>query len=301
TLMAAPVAMVGIHQFFSGTFIPGAAVKRVLGYDAPLTDNPNDMALLLNLLLPLSMALLLGSRRVGLRIALVTFMALSVAAVILTFSRAGFVTLGVIILFYVWKLLRRSRYGCVLALLGLVLISIPFLPASYLNRLSTITDIQADPTGSAQARWADTEAAARYIAEHPLVGAGVGMDVLALNQVRGPTWKQVHDVYLEYAVDLGILGVLLFVCLLIACIRSAILAQRLSAEIPALRGFYFLAEGIQISLLAFAVAGLFHPAAYQFYFYYIAGLAVALRPVYEAEGGAVERTRSGSSDRRIEG
>ena len=40
-----------------------------------------------------------------------------------------------------------------------------------------------------------------------------------------------------------------------------------------------LATGIRISLLAFGVAAFFHPIAYQFYFFTIAGLAVALRGI----------------------
>jgi hypothetical protein len=34
---------------------------------------------------------------------------------------------------------------------------------------------------------------------------------------------------------------------------------------------------VQVSLVAFAVAAMFHPIAYQFYFFSVAGLAVGLR------------------------
>jgi hypothetical protein len=37
------------------------------------------------------------------------------------------------------------------------------------------------------------------------------------------------------------------------------------------------AQATRLSLIAFGVAGLFHPVAYHFYFYYLAGLASALR------------------------
>jgi hypothetical protein len=40
---------------------------------------------------------------------------------------------------------------------------------------------------------------------------------------------------------------------------------------------------VQVSLVAFAVAAMFHPIAYQFYFFSIAGLAVALRNACRAE------------------
>jgi hypothetical protein len=42
---------------------------------------------------------------------------------------------------------------------------------------------------------------------------------------------------------------------------------------------------IQVSLVAFAVAALFHPSAYHFYFYYVAGLAVAARAIAEGQRG----------------
>ena len=38
-----------------------------------------------------------------------------------------------------------------------------------------------------------------------------------------------------------------------------------------------MAEGIKVSLTVFAIAAVFHPVAYQFYFYYMAGLALAAR------------------------
>jgi O-antigen ligase len=84
----------------------------------------------------------------------------------------------------------------------------------------------------------------------------------------------VHNTYLEYAVDLGLPGLTLFVLLLRGCWKSARATRRSAA--PELGQ---LAEGIEISLVGFAVAAFFHPAAYEFYFFYIAGLAVAARTV----------------------
>jgi len=44
---------------------------------------------------------------------------------------------------------------------------------------------------------------------------------------------------------------------------------------------------VRVALAAFAVAALFHPVAYQFYFFCVAGLAAALKSVYVAASGAV--------------
>ena len=47
------------------------------------------------------------------------------------------------------------------------------------------------------------------------------------------------------------------------------------------REMFLLAEGIPVSLIAFAVAAFFHPVAYHHYFYYVAGLALAAKAASE--------------------
>lgn len=282
SLAAVPIAATGIRNFLSGTFVTGAAaapVGRILGYDAPLTENPNDLALMLNLILPLMVALAAIHRRRGVRVLLAAVALLSVVAVILTFSRAGFLTLATTVLVYCWRLRRRPERRWAAAVILLALAAAPLLPSSYLERLGTIASIESDPTGSAQARWRDTLAAADFVLAHPIVGAGIGMNVLALNAERGPTWSMVHNVYLELAVDLGLPGLALFVLLFHGSVRSAGRAWRRAAGDPAARDVFHLAEGLQISLVAFGVAGLFYPVAYNLYFYDMAGLAVAVQRV----------------------
>ncbi len=286
SLTAVPLAVTGSQNFLSGAFVPDAAhlpVKRILGYDAPLTENPNDLALMLNLILPLTVALLFIHRGRGVRLLLGGVALVTVVAVIVTFSRAGFLTLVTTAALYCWRLFKRPERTWAVALLVLALAVAPLLPSSYLERLGTITSIESDPTGSAQARWTDTVAAARFVLAHPIVGAGVGMNVLALNEERGPAWKMVHNVYLQLAVDLGLPGLILFLLLLLGSIRNVGLVRRRTAGDPAARDLFHLAEGLEISLAAFAVAALFHPVAYNLYFYDLAGLAVALQAVSRTE------------------
>jgi hypothetical protein len=69
---------------------------------------------------------------------------------------------------------------------------------------------------------------------------------------------------------------LLFAWLHIRCFRNARRVERLASLDDAFRPLGPLAAGIQVSLVTFFVAAMFHPIAYQFYFFTIAGLAVAL-------------------------
>jgi O-antigen ligase len=122
------------------------------------------------------------------------------------------------------------------------------------------------------------------VSHNPIIGVGLGQDMIALNQARGrSTWRSVHNVYLQYAVDLGVPGFLLFAWLHLLCFRSAWAVERRARKDPAVAELAPLAAGVQVSLVAFLVAAMFHPIAYQFYFFSIAGLAVALKNTCRAE------------------
>jgi O-antigen ligase len=280
-LCAVPLALTGLRNYLFGevfsTGVPG--FSRIAGYmgGSGLAANPNDLALMLNLTIPIAAALMMATRSVALRAVAALVMILSVAGVIVTFSRAGFLTLMATGVMLLAVLIRRRSTGVATFLVAVALVAPLLVPDAYLQRLSTITDIQADQTGSAQGRWRDVMMAAGIVSHNPIVGAGIGNDMLALNKYRGKaTYRSVHNAYLQYAVDLGLPGLLLFAWLHIRCFRAARRFEVRSRHDEALRPLGPLAAGIQVSLVTFFVAAMFHPIAYQFYFFTIAGLAVAL-------------------------
>jgi putative inorganic carbon (HCO3(-)) transporter len=277
-LMSIPLSLTGVNNYVTGTFLQSGdvALHRIRGYEAGMTANPNDLALMLNLVLPLTVALLLTERGPFCRVVLLGAIASSILAIVLTFSRAGFVTLASIGLVYLWQFRRRTERRWVYLALLLALACVPLLPGTYGDRIATMTDATADATGSSEARWRDTGAALSFILKHPIVGAGIGSDQLALNAERGAAWGGLHNVYLQYALELGIPGLVFFLLILFGCLRRlrAIRLQfTFAARTPDLIHF---AQGIEVTLYAFAVGALFHPVAYHFYFYYMAGLALGL-------------------------
>jgi O-antigen ligase len=195
---------------------------------------------MLNLILPLSVALLVSSRNFASRALLAATIVLSILAVLLTFSRGGFLTLAATAL---TGLVRRMKgiaaIGAGAALLT-ALLCLPYVSSVYVDHL------------------------------------------------RGAEWRMVHNVYLECGADLGLPGLLLFTLLLVASIRSARRAAGAAAATPGMEKISVFAEGIATSLIGFAVAAMFHPVSYHFYFYYIAALAVAVHGISAA------RIREGS-------
>jgi probable O-glycosylation ligase (exosortase A-associated) len=286
-LCAIPLAATGVYHYLTGDVMRTTqdGLVRVVGYQGSsgLTGNPNDLALMLNLILPIAGALALSSKGHE-RLAAITIALLSIGGVIITFSRAGFLALAATFFMFLLVLVRRKSGAAATGLLVVALAVPATLPKAYVDRLSTITNMAEDKTGSAQGRYNDLFLAFNIVEHNPVIGVGMGQDLIALNQERGlRTWRSVHNVYLQYAVDLGIPGFLLFAWLHLLCFRSAWAVERRAKRDPELHDVATLAAGVQVSLVSFLVAAMFHPIAYQFYFFSIAGLAVALKNTYRAE------------------
>ena len=283
-----PLAATGLKNYLLGENLLSTGVRgftRISGYEggSGIAGNPNDLALVLNLIIPIAGALAMTERGWKRWVAIAA-MLLGIAGVVVTFSRAGFLTLAAVFVMFLAVLARRKAPGVAMGLLLLALCVPPLLPSGYMDRLSTITDIDADKTGSAQGRWTDVKVATDVIMQSPIVGVGLGNDAIVLNTERGrDTWRSVHNAYLQYGVDLGIPGLLLFAWLHLMCFRSARAVEKRAARDPAMRDLSNLAAGVQIALVGFFVAALFHPIAYQFYFFCVAGLAVALKNTFRAE------------------
>lgn len=281
TWMAIGLGLFALYNFMTGAMIDqGTNQDRLVGNEGALTKNPNDLALMVNLLLPLTVGLFLASKETWQRMVLLTAVGVEAATVVLTYSRGGAVTLAVIVLAYLWKLRRRPERTFIYVGLLAAVLALPLLPSSYFDRMSTITNVQADRTGSAQERISDMIIAGKTILANPIIGAGMGMNMLVMREARGG-WLGVHNVYLEHAIDLGLIGLGIFLVLLWSCLRVVADIQR-TASSPDL---VFFAQGLQVSLMAYATAAMFHPVSYQYYFYYIAGLAIGARTIAGAARG----------------
>src|SRR4029453_6645979 len=163
-------------------------------------------------------ALFLTAQQTWQRVALFAAIGTETATVVLTYSRGGAITLAVILLAYAWKLRHRQERSWIYAGLLAAVLALPLLPSSYFDRMSTITNVEADRTGSAQERISDMIIAGKTILANPIIGAGMGMNMLVMREARGG-WLGVHNVYMEHALDLGLIGLGIFLMLLWSCLR----------------------------------------------------------------------------------
>jgi hypothetical protein len=268
-------AVVGIYNYRMGAFIGG---NRIQGGFSGMTSNPNDLALCLDLMIPFVWFLFISARNSIQKLFTGMTLCISLICIVLTSSRGGAIIFLGMLVWYVWHRPSQNRVNVLVGTAVLIGIVLLVAPEGYSDRLVSSVDFSKDKTGSADARWEITKAGFYQTLAYPF-GVGLGMTGL-LNHEEGRGWSAgVHNVYLEISTELGIIPGVLFIVLLWKLIANLKRMRSLTARSANPHQLALLAEATECSLVGFAVGGLFSPVAYQFYFYILAGIAVAIKEV----------------------
>lgn len=255
----------------------GALYSLIAGGEARATgplEDPNDLAYFLVVALPLLIALPPERRRIGrgAQLAMVLAATVVAAGAAATFSRGGAIALTCAI---AWLVARRAlplpALGgalAMLAVLGLtsVLIAGPEL-ARALQEKSYIAGSNVD---TRELRW---QAAARMLAENPVLGVGPGgfRSEYAASSRNAEIAEQTpvaHDIYLEVAAELGLPAFVLFLGLLAIAIVASERVLRASTDRRPM-------VAVQASLIAAAVAATFLSEQYYLPIWLLIAVAVA--------------------------
>jgi O-antigen ligase len=277
-------AMVAFDTYQTGFRVEG---YRMMGGWAGISANPNDFALTINLILPFAVAFFTLTKNPIRKGMAGAFMVVGVISILATYSRTGFLTMAVVLMLALVKHVGKGKglqYVLPAALIIFAIVSA--IPADYNSRLESIVDTKKDQTGSAAARLASIHAALDVIQENPIFGVGLGVNTLALN-AKGLFWAHVHNIYLQLASEIGIPGLIVFVMLMLQLLKGLRQIQNRLRGDEGDHEVAVLAGACEISLLAYCIAGFFHPVAYHFYFYYLAGFALALKAIVERVPKAV--------------
>lgn len=254
---------------------------RASGRGSGIFGNTNDMALHLVTILPISVALLFGAKGAGRRILYGACAALMIAAIVLSYSRGAFLGLVVVFIFFTVRLGGRHRLEILLAVLGVTVVGIALAPSGYGGRLLTIFIPSLDPGASADARRGELFRSIYVALRHPFLGIGMG------NYQPEMSYKGLvtHNSYTQVAAELGATAFVCYVTFIVSPLRK--LGQIASETFATRRdsSFYYLAVGLQASLIAYMVSSFFLSVAFIWYVFYLVGYAVCLRRLYESETG----------------
>ena len=243
--------------------------------------NPNDLALHLVTMIPLALCLGLASKMAVPRVIYIVFAVLMTAGMMVTYSRGGFVGFAVVAFFLLWKLGRKNRMQ-VMAFASVAAVAfLIFAPGNYGIRLLSIFLPGLDD-GSASQR---TELLERSILVSIRNPWGIGIGNFPIVGVRNLVS---HNSFTQVSAELGILGFLAYVLFMISPFRRLSAIERQMQESKKGEWYYYMAVGLQASLLGFMVSSFFVSVAYTWFIYYIVAYAVAFRRVYALENDIEE-------------
>ena len=192
-------------------------------------DNPNNFSEFLVLFMPLCAAFA-GTRKKQLSCVLLLLgLAFPAVALIMTYSRSGWISLMLAALIYVW--LRNKKL--IPLFIALALLAIPFLPSTIVTRLTTIVTSFLGSSGhidsSAQYRFQLWESVGYMIRDYGVNGIGLGPASFAsLSPLYDTVDGAVHtqSQYFELILETGILGFVSFMWLILRCIKDSVIARR---------------------------------------------------------------------------
>lgn len=256
---------------------------RAAGRGTGIFGNTNDMALHLVTILPISVALLFGAKGVVRRLLYGACAAVMISAIVLSYSRGAFLGMVVVFLFIALKLGRRRRVEIALAVLGFAALIVLLAPDKYGIRLLSIVIPSLDPEGSADSRRGELFRSIYVALRHPLLGIGMG------NYQPEMSYKGLvtHNSYTQVASEMGMTALACYTMLIVTPLKKLAQIGRETFETRRDSRFYYLALGLQASLLAYLVSSIFLSVAYVWYVYYLVAYAVCLRRLYESETGKV--------------
>jgi len=266
------------------------AIAIVKGHDVPRLDavlggiygNPNDLAFAIVLSLPFSLALLVRAHGMLRKGAWLFSMLIMVTALFLTASRAGFITLVISGTVCLWhfgiKGRRRQLIVGAVMIGGLVLLLAGGRLKDRFFAISGDVQNQVDQSayGSYEERRFLIMRSLEGIEHYPILGIGVhGFPPYSTK------WKEVHNSYLQIAVEGGIPVLILYLMFFARGFKNLKILRRrrdLDTETTLLVG------ALHSSLIGFLVGAFFAPEAYQFFPYFaVAYTSVIFAIVKERE------------------
>ena len=274
TLVAAHIIIAALNP---AVFAPSDT--RVGINSGSFLGDGNDFSLSVNICIPLCLFLMAEAKKRSVALFWAAGLLTLVFCVIATQSRGGIVGLAAVGLYYWLKSPKKLQTAAVFVLVVSIVVS--QAPASFFNRMKTISDTEE---GSTKGRIDAWKMSVQMAAGNPLLGVGAGhvpIAVGAFRQAKGDpgAWLTAHSIYFLVLGELGLPGLAVLLALIIG---NLLANRRLLREVgrlprePAATARNMLAT-TSAAMMAFAVGGAFLSAAYYPHLYVVAGMLCAAR------------------------
>lgn len=274
-LVGAVLSYQALDLFMKGELLTEG--YRAGGDIGGMFGNPNDLALHLVTMIPLAVCLGIASKSRILKLVYFAMAVLFVSANFVTYSRGGFLGLIAASVMLAWKLGRKNRLK-VMAVSGVVgLLVILLAPGNYGLRILSIFIPGLDPVGSSDQRRELLERSILVTLRNPW---GIGIGNFPIVGVRNLV---THNSFTQVSSEIGLLGLAAYLIFMISPFRKLGAIERTESAKAGQDWFYYLAIGLQASIVAYLVSSFFVAVAYNWFVYYLIAYAVAFRRIYQIE------------------
>ena len=219
------------------------------------------------------------------------------AAILTTLTRSATLTMGISTLIVLWWARREQYFGRLLAAIAIgTCFVVAFAPAANWTKLVAAAST-ADKT--VERRLGYQIIGIDLVAKQPFLGVGAGnfpvhyaKHEYAFVPGRAEEPRPLHNIYLQFAAELGVSGALLFVAMLGAAVYSANAAAWWAQDVR-LRA---VSEAVLLSLIAMALQFFFLSSNAVPHFWISVGLAVAVLRLLLDERRASSETKADAID-----
>jgi O-antigen ligase len=282
--MAAWFAGSSLIAYSQGQYYALGNLGRAKGINS-LAGDPNELAGLLLAMLPLLVALLRSTRNIFGRIFALACVALSVVAISLTGARIVAISLIALAVFYIVQ--SKRKFSTFLACLLIACMLWHWLPQEYKLRYLTVEHYAqgGELDASNQLRLEIWRGGRQIFLKYPIFGVGAGQFGTAYGLIilvgRHGAWMQPHNLLIQVACELGIVGLIAFGNLLwqIAKGIAAIIRKK---KIRGIVLNYEVAIACSAMLFGVIILSTVSHTLYRPYWYILAGLVAANRNILRA-------------------
>lgn len=268
TACSAGMALSSIINYLTGQTSTHGGHTSSVAISIGIFGDPNDLALLFNTTLPFALFFLVNAKKKLIPLASILIL---ITAIVLTFSRGGFVGLCAVGFgFSIFYARKRKKYLALLFML--VFLFWCFAPMEYSERIATIFGWEVDQeTGETGTRMDAWRVVIREGLKHPFLGSGAGCSVYIAGRAMSD-WHLIHNTFIQIFSESGLLGLFFYLLLFYLPYKQYRAALRLDhkdGDVDLLRF-----SMIVVSFLSYGVTVVFLPQAYSPMLYTLAGIAI---------------------------
>jgi putative inorganic carbon (HCO3(-)) transporter len=263
------------------TVLSGGGGNTVIGADGNILGERVSFAIAVTTIIPLvrylrdHATIIPITRKV--RIALDVFTVLCVLATVGTQARTGFLSLGVLSIFYFLKSKRKLVFLLIMPIFAAMIYFVA--PAGYFDRMNTISDTTESSSAGRIDAW---EWGWKFALDHPITGGGYHSFILhQTGTIDNPAYLEAHNIFFETLADHGFVGFGLLLMLILGMVINCQTITRKARKVPDLAWAANLGTMLQLAMWTFVAGSQFLADATQSMPYELCALSLAARGIVE--------------------